>query len=374
MGVLISNRSSNNSTTSETGITTAYVHSVTSDFSGNAVINKMNPDGSMTVDLVPVNQSKLDPYVSYDSSLDRVVSVKPVATTLSSFFLKEQHSLSSGYENIFFKNLTSDVAWQPSWSGIKMPQTLQENRGDDGIYPPTARIYLTDVLEVERFGDYIPNGTVEFDEYSYFNSKNSVYGLDCILAEDIGTDIQMKFLVQKDGRDVYEQVLPIQNYFTNQTLKINFSIPLESHGQEYITIVLCKIRISDDTNVGFVVVRPALQTDDLGQVKVWAKLYLRIFDDKLLAFKDDLVDSSGNSLFTQNTDVSGLEARVASLEIHHDEHIEILLEERIVAIESKMTKPSNGELIDVDFQRIRINELEQQLLELQNKINALMPE
>jgi len=348
MGVLISNRN-DFPTTTIGGIETSYVHSVTSDSSGNAVINKMNVDGTMTVDLVPINQSKLDPYVSYDSSLDRVVSVKPLATTLSSFYLKEQHSVSSGYENIFFKNLQTDVAWQPCWSGIKMPQTLEENRGDQGIYPPTARIYTTDVQEVERFGDYISDAEIDFDEYSYFENKNSVYGLDCILAEDVGTEIQMKFIVKKNDRDVYEQLLPIQSYFQNQTLKINFSIPLESHGQEYITIFLCKVRISDDVDIGFVKVRPALQTDSNGAVKVYAKLYLRFFEDKLLAFKDDIVslDASGNNLVD-------IENRLVALENAHDHN---------------HTSESENE---PDDHEARIADLEAKVLELQNQISGIL--
>jgi len=347
MGVLISNRINSSSTSTEGLISTSYVHSVSNDSSGNAVINKMNVDGTMTVDLVPVNQSKLDPYVSYDSSLDRVVSVKPLATTLSSFYLKEQHSVSSGYENIFFKNLQTDVAWQPCWSGIKMPQTLEENRGDDGIYKPTARIYTTDVQEIERFGGYIPDAEVDFDEYSYFENKNSVYGLDCILAEDVGTEIQMKFIVRKNDRDVYEQLLPIQSYFKNQTLKINFSIPLESHGQEYITIFLCKVRISDDVDLGFLKVRPALETDGLGQVKVYAKLYLRFFEDKLLAFKDDILDASGNNLVD-------IENRLTILENAHDHN--------------HTSEPEN----EPDDHEARIADLEAKVLELQNQMSGIL--
>jgi len=323
------------------------------DVSGNELKFTSNENGISSSVTAILDTSVLDKYLSYESESDRVVSNKPFQTTLSSLYLKNQHSISSGYENIFFKNLTSDVAWNPLWQGVKMPQTLTENRGDDGIYKPTARIYTTDVLEVERFGDVIATGEVLFDEYSFFENKNSVYGLDFILAELIDTTIQMKFLVSKDGRDVYEQLLPVQNYSIDQQVRINFSIPLESHGQEFISIQLYKVDLVSLEDIGFVNVRPATNTDDLGQVKVYAKLYLRLFEDKEIALKDDLL----------NQDISG-------------NIIDQSVLDRITELENTLLNSNNGNLINVESrfqaQKQLINDLEAKVSNLETQIQNIL--
>jgi len=322
------------------------------DISGNEISFITNNNGNSSSVSAILDQSVLDKYIVYDSETDRVVTNKAFQTTLSSVYLKNQHSVSSGYQNVFFKNLTSNVAWFPTWQGLKIPQTLAENRGDDGIYKPTARIYTTDVQEVERFGDVISTGEVLFDEYSFFENKNSVYGLDFILAEIIDTSVQMKFLVTKEDRDVYEQLLPVQNYSIDQQIRINFSIPLESLGNEYISIQLCKVDLETLEDTGFVNVRPATNTDDLGQIKVYAKLYLRLFEDKEIALKDDIV----------NIDVSGNTIDQSALD-------------RITELESSLLNSNNGNLINVESrfqaQRQLINDLEIKIQTLENQITSI---
>ena len=48
--------------------------------------------------------------------------------------------MSSGSENIYFTNQSSNVNFYPAWGGIK-DQSQIENQTDDGVYVPTARIF-----------------------------------------------------------------------------------------------------------------------------------------------------------------------------------------------------------------------------------------
>ena len=58
-------------------------------------------------------------HFEYDASQDQLVADRAIETTLNSLFLGEQHKMSSGSENIFFTNLTSDINFFPMWGGLK---------------------------------------------------------------------------------------------------------------------------------------------------------------------------------------------------------------------------------------------------------------
>ncbi|MCP4392882.1 MAG: hypothetical protein GY804_01215, partial [Alphaproteobacteria bacterium] len=78
------------------------------------LIENAGVDGGLT----PTQELTLA-HIEYDSSEDKIAADVPLMTTLNSFYLGEQHKISSGGENIFFTNLTSDLVFTPVWAGIK---------------------------------------------------------------------------------------------------------------------------------------------------------------------------------------------------------------------------------------------------------------
>ena len=54
-----------------------------------------------------LTQAHLDTlkYMKYNSVTNQIESSKEIQTTLNSFFLGDQHKMSSGAENVFFTNL-----------------------------------------------------------------------------------------------------------------------------------------------------------------------------------------------------------------------------------------------------------------------------
>ena len=52
-------------------------------------------------------------HIYYDPVKDKIVTDRALETTLNSLFLGEHHKMSSGGENIFFTNLSSNINWYP---------------------------------------------------------------------------------------------------------------------------------------------------------------------------------------------------------------------------------------------------------------------
>ena len=371
MGVLISNRTLDNSSNSNSTITSAYIHSVGEDASGNAVFNKINPDGSMSVDLVNITKSKLDPYMEYNEGIDRVISNKAIQTTLNSLHLKEQLTLSSGFSDLCVRDHTTDFLMTIPFSGMKGSLIANDASAEISCIKPQARIF-SDRIEVNRYGDPLESqdAVKEVNEEVFIDFCMSACGIEFIFGENITEDVKLVYQNSTEGRIIFEQILPKQNYFKNLKYQLSFDTPMnicvDMSGGEILNFQskIIKCRRSDDEFIGYLLARIANSTDPItGSTKLYIKLFARPFVDKEIAFKDDLIyDISGN-----------LEERVANLENHHQFHEVELIEDRVTAIESKMTKP-NGELIDLEHQRQRTNTLEAQVLELQNKLNSLMPE
>ena len=76
----------------------------------------------------------------YNPVTDKLEADRAIETTLNSLFLGEQHKMSSGSENIFFTNLTSDINFFPMWGGLK-DQSITANQGASGFIPPSGRVY-----------------------------------------------------------------------------------------------------------------------------------------------------------------------------------------------------------------------------------------
>ena len=72
-------------------------------------------------------------HFEYDAEQDQLIADRAIETTLNSLFLGEQHKMSSGSENIFFTNLSSDINFFPMWGGLK-DQSITANQGASGFY------------------------------------------------------------------------------------------------------------------------------------------------------------------------------------------------------------------------------------------------
>ena len=118
-----------------------------------------------TVAFTEGNQLTLD-HLIYNPITDKLEADRAIVTTLNSLYLGEQHKMSSGSENIYFTNLTSDVNFYPMWGGIK-DQSVVENQTDAGLYVPTARVFGPYGVE-ELGGDPVLGSAIPYEGDNFF--------------------------------------------------------------------------------------------------------------------------------------------------------------------------------------------------------------
>ena len=362
---------------------TPYINSIRED-DGNAVVTKVMTDGNVVTETFPLTKSTLDSYFTYDEDKDRLVSNKPVETTLASLHLKDSMTLATSFSTLSIIDNFKNDKIIPCFTKIKGNFLTSDPLASVTVEPPKGRVYM-DRFEVVRYGEPLENedAVIETNVTAYVTFCNSVMGIQFIFGEDIvGEDVQILYQITSNGVDIFEQYLPKSNYFKNQYYTLTWDNALdfcvdEQNGEIIeIQTKICKINRRTREVIGFLLTRVASENDPVdGSSKPYIKMFSRQFHDKELALKETLFDSSGNFLHS-TTDASGntLEDRILQLENHHQFHEIEQVEERVFAIEEKMTKPVSGQLIDVEFQRQRINDLETQVLELTNKLNSLMPE
>ena len=114
--------------------------------------------------------------LTYNIETDKLEADSPITTTLNSFYLGEQHKISSGAENIFFTNLVSDVDWFPMWGGIK-DQSVIENQDSSGTISPSGRVY-GNFVDVDFYGS-LGNTAIDYtSEIRNLDTNLSVFGIE----------------------------------------------------------------------------------------------------------------------------------------------------------------------------------------------------
>ncbi len=236
-------------------------------------------------------------HVKYDPTTNTVDVDRAMRSTLNSYLLDNQHKISSGAENIFYTNLESDVDWYPMWGGIK-DQSKPENRGSSGVYRPSGRTY-SDLYIIEPYGPPTAlNGAVAYSKPASMLGNHSVYGQEIIVAEDVAEDdyiiYQLYYGQDNTGRLAYEQKLTGNELRDGDELKWWFTHPAEGHvgTSIYTTVLLVKGQEDVNESARPLLVRPS----SIDPLNHYSKIYLRVFEDKELAFKDDIsshIDTDG---------------------------------------------------------------------------------
>lgn len=181
---------------------------------------------------LPSNATNLLTHLVYNPDTDKLEADVPISTTLNSFYLGEQHSISSGGENVFFTNHTADIDWFPSWSGV-LNQSIPANRGITGIIANTTRLMGTRLLDTEFFGPVHP--TVVVDDLGAFAAPFdiSVHGTIIRMGEVIDPTDKMIFNLYaiQDGQPasfpMYSQLTTGNTLAVDDMFEFWFDHPLD---------------------------------------------------------------------------------------------------------------------------------------------------
>ena len=262
------------------------------------------------------DQTEILSHWTYDPITRRLISDKAIETTLNSLFLGEQHKMSSGSENIFFTNLSSDINFYPMWGGLK-DQSITANQGSSGFIPPSGRIY-SDMVSLQLGGEPNPLTSVGYDGDNYFGINITGLGITTIAAEEVAADVRLEYRIVINGRQVYMQVLPRSSsrssagshIYAGDTIEWFFDHPVDVRAGTTIRASIYKVSNVDDSDLGVFQVRQGDTVDpDTGLLRYQATVHNRIFQDKDLELispylkyqaMDFSVESTGTSVLLKD--------------------------------------------------------------------------
>ncbi len=239
---------------------------------------------------IDTDQAETLEHFKYNPATNKLEADKPIETTLSSLHLGEQHTVSSGGENVFFTNEHSKVNWFPAWGGVTKGQNIKAS----------ARNYSELRVKTEPSGtNYFP-----FREL-YENPENiSVFEFSLVSGQALTAGEVLRYSVSVyDGaeadevdsevfrsnlqHEVYEDYITLEEDLDlGETLIVKFEHPVEIHAGAVIYDQL----VIESTGEYFL----ALEGD---RANVFAQsIEYKTFTDDELALKKDA--GAGNIYIT----------------------------------------------------------------------------
>ena len=253
-----------------------------------------------TSDLRLISASEIETlsHFEYNAAEDQLKADRAIETTLNSIFLGDQHKMSSGSENIFFTNLTSNINFFPVWGGLK-DQSVVANQGSDGYIAPSGRVY-TNMFSLPLGGTPNPSTAVGYAGDNYFGINIAGLGITTTAAEDVDQSlIRLEYKISINSRQVYKQVLPDNMLRAANTIVAGdliewfFDHPVDVRAGTTIYAEIQKVRKSDDVNLGVFQVRQGNTVDpNTGLLRYQATVHNRLFEDKDLEFASPYLNNT----------------------------------------------------------------------------------
>jgi len=255
-------------------------------------------------------------HIVYEASSRKLVADRAIETTLNSLYLGEQHKMSSGSENIFFTNLSSDINFFPMWGGLK-DQSIVANQGASGFIPPSGRVF-SDMFSLPLGGAADPLTSIGYDGDNYFGINISGLGITTVAAEAVGPNVRLEYRIVISGKQVYMQELPrnamrstaASSIWPNDTIEWFFDHPIDVRAGTTLRASIMKVDNTTDEDLGIFLVRQGDTVDpNTGLYRYQATVHNRLFEDKdlelispYLKYKamDFSVDDTGVSILLKD--------------------------------------------------------------------------
>ena len=224
--------------------------------------------------------------------------------------------MSSGSENIFFTNLSSDINFFPMWGGLK-DQSITANRDSTGFIPPSGRVF-SDMFSLPLGGQPAPLTSIGYAGDNYFGINISGLGITTTAAEAVSPEVRLEYRITINGRQVYMQELPRSaarssagSYiYPNDVIEWFFDHPVDVRAGTTLHAEIHKVRNSDDEDLGVFQVRQGDTVDpNTGLLRYQATVHNRLFEDKdlelispYLKYKamDFSIDATGTSVLLKD--------------------------------------------------------------------------
>jgi hypothetical protein len=152
-------------------------------------------------------------HISYDSVSDRVISTKPIETTLNSYYVGNQHRLSSGGTSLFIHSESNGHIVTDLTQGFK-DQSIPANHDETGLIPPIVSTNISDLHDPLGFLNLTPDYSGIFSDRTtiyppaVFPGYSVNFGFSVISAQIlyVGDEIHYSVTDIDSGVEIYNQV------------------------------------------------------------------------------------------------------------------------------------------------------------------------
>tara|TARA_R110001599_G_scaffold238199_3_gene437976 strand:- start:22466 stop:26071 length:3606 start_codon:yes stop_codon:yes gene_type:complete len=282
------------------------------------------------------NEIKTLSHFEYDEEQDQLISHKSIESTSNELLLGDQHTISSGSENVFFTNSGSNTNYFPMWGGLK-DQSIEANQGASGVIPPSGRVF-SDMTSLSLGGNPAPDTSISYSGTTKFDNNISGLGITTVSAENIDDSTDLEYRLKINNKLVYKQTLPRdqgksnvgEDILAGDTVKWFFNHPIDIVSGTNVHAEIQKVRRSDNTELGLFNVRKG-DTLEGGVYRYQTILHNRVFEDKdlelispYLKYKsmDFKLDSTGSSVLLRDLSL-GSDNVLAAYNINELKAIEV---------------------------------------------------
>lgn len=260
---------------------------------------------------VTIGEKETLSFFDYNPVKNALEAQKSLSTTLNSVFLGEQHKVSSGDENVFWTNFSSQINYFPTWAGI-LAQSIPANQDKTGLVEHTGRKYSDDLIIVEPNGPISATNLTTYENTTTTDDNFSVHGVKFRLGQPlvVGNVIHYELYLGLDdtGVRIFEQLITITSpYDAGDFFEMWFDHPSEERiGTDIFTRAMIE-EYQDSPNPQTDLVVYALDNDASNN---WIEFRYRSFDDIEIAFTGDPVEKirqlDAKSFITQLPTGAGL--------------------------------------------------------------------
>jgi hypothetical protein len=299
----------------DAGLVLPVVDTLDTTMDATGTNKKLNLSDLTANTLTAEQQATLSHFI-FNPATDKLEADRAIETTLNSLFLGEQHKMSSGSENIFFTNLTSDINFFPMWGGLK-DQSITANQGSSGFIPPSGRVY-TDMFSLPLGGSPDPLNAMGYAGDNYFGVNITGLGITTVAAEEVDDTVRLEYRIEISGKNVYKQHLPrdaarstaASHIYAGDVIEWYFDHPVDVRAGTTLYAEIMKVDIATDADLGvFQVQRGDTVDPNTGLYRYQATVHNRLFEDKdlelispYLKYKaaDFVLDDTGSNVYLRD--------------------------------------------------------------------------
>ncbi len=231
--------------------------------------------------LTPEQQAVLD-HLSFNETTDRLETDRSFETPLNSLFLKRQHKISSGGENVYFTTESSGIDFFPLWGGIK-DQTILANQDVSGLIKPFMRLHGDNLLPLEPLGLPLGSGSVDWIAAIIVPVSASAFALEFIIEENIAPEDSLEYRVflgtDNTGIEIFTQLQTGVTHVPGDRVVFEFDHPVDRIQGQQLFGEMSKLLGDRDGPRTVVQARPSVAVPTAPYVK----FLTRTFTDTLVA-------------------------------------------------------------------------------------------